>query len=595
MNQQKTQDLQLLIASVNGSGTLTANRVLHKALFREGYNVVGKNLFPSNIEGLPTYYFLRISKNASSLKTCNDLYIALNPSTYLRDMKTLVSNNTDILLNSDLKLQEYETHNFESFSFKQTVKSSSSAIKIKKRMSNMSYVGWIAGYLNLNLNILKEVIHSQFLNPKVAEENIQVMQQGWQNFANCKTIKPIEVDSKIKNDNSSKILMEGNQASALGWVEGGCTVATWYPITPSTSLVDSFEDYAKQLRPKSDSVAIVQSEDEISAIASVIGAGWAGARAATATSGPGLSLISEAIGLAYFAEIPSVICDVQRVGPSTGLPTRTSQGDLEFVYKISHGDSFHPVFLPSNPKECFEMSAQAFDVADKYQTPVFVLSDLDLGMNLWTEQRLVPLKNKFDRASILTEPDLEAMESKGEKFKRYHGDEYGLVKRTLPGTHHPGAAYFTRGSGHNESAGYSEHPEDYLNLMNRLKIKILSSRRDLPKPSINFEDLNKNYGVIFYGSTGQIFPELNFLLPYPINTCQVKALPLHEEVYEFINQHKTVFIIEQNRDSQLRNIILQSGALTKSNHLIPITHFDGWSLQADKISKKILEHGAESI
>ncbi len=597
------QDFQIVIASVNGSGTLTANRILHKVLFREGYHVVGKNLFPSNIEGLPTYYFLRISKGFNSTKKLSEVYVALNPATVDRDLKTLITDQSLCFLNSDLKMPNI-VHPYQQMSFKDTVKNSKASIKIKKRMSNMCYVGWLGRYLNLNLDTIKEVIHSHFLNQNVADQNIEVMQMGWDS---CE-VPGINLDPNLKTKPIDEILIEGNQASALGWVDGGCTVATWYPITPSTSLVESFETYAKKLRPDPSSVAIVQSEDEISAISSVVGAGWAGARSATATSGPGLSLMSEALGLSYFAEIPSVVCDVQRVGPSTGLPTRTSQGDLEFAYKISHGDTFHPVLLPADPKECFEMSSLAFDVADKYQTPVLVLSDLDIGMNLWTTKTLVQSNRVLDRSYILSEPELENLKSQGQKFKRYLGDEFGIPKRTIPGTHHPDAAYFTRGSGHNESAGYSEHPEDYEFLMNRLQTKVLSSRQDLPAPIIKMDSKNK-MGVIYFGSSAQIFPELNQILntnlKIELNTCQVRSLPLHESIYDFINQHDQVFVVEQNRDGQLRNIILQkphqvqslnpsnanSGLesnLNLNSKLVSITYFNGWSIQADVIADKIL-------
>jgi 2-oxoglutarate/2-oxoacid ferredoxin oxidoreductase subunit alpha len=603
-------DFQLVISSVNGSGTLTANRILHKSLFRQGYHVVGKNLFPSNIEGLPTYYFLRISKNFNSLKKSNDVYVALNPGTYPRDTKTLTNSETLFLLNSDLKLEAPNTNPNHSISFKKTVANSEAQLKIKKRMSNMCYVGWIGRYLSLDLEIIKEVIHDQFSSKKVADENIKVMLEGWESFDST----PLTLDETLlpSNSKNKQILIEGNQATALGWVDGGCTVATWYPITPSTSVVESFETYAKSLRPKINSataVAVLQAEDEISAIASVVGAGWAGARSATATSGPGLSLMSEALGLAYFAEIPAIVCDVQRVGPSTGLPTRTSQGDLEFAYKISHGDTFHPVLLPANPKECFEMSTLAFDISDKYQTPVFILSDLDLGMNLWTSDVLVQSDKSFERSQILNELDLEAIHNKGEKFKRYLGNESGIPNRTLPGTHHPDAAYFTRGSGHNESAGYSEHPEDYELLMNRLKTKILNSRPDLPKPiieliktnadledeSMKFEKSEKKFGAIFFGTTAQIFPELNQILETPLNLCQVRSLPLHDEVYKFIADHDFVFVIEQNRDGQLRNIILQNNDVSISNKIISITHFNGWSIQADDVSTQIKNIISECI
>ncbi len=618
-------DFQLVVASVNGSGTLTANRVLHKTLFRHGYQVVGKNLFPSNIEGLPTYYFLRVSKTAKSLKTKNELYIGLNPSTLNRDLKTLVNSSTTFFTNSDLKLNLPNLNNSQStdqnqnyaLSFKASVTNSKANIKIKKRMSNMTYVGWVSRYLNLDLSILKDVIKNNFSSESVTQENIDVMMSGWNEFG-TQGVESIQLDllesldlnlknkSNLKKDSSnlksenSKILIEGNQASALGWVDGGCTLATWYPITPSTSLVESFESFAKSLRLSPTSVAVLQSEDEISAISSVIGAGWAGARAATATSGPGLSLMSEAIGLSYFAEIPSVICDVQRVGPSTGMPTRTSQGDLEFAYKISHGDAFHPVLLPSDPKECFEMSSLAFDIADKYQTPVFVLTDLDLGMNLWSSDEFIQSEKPFERSQILTEIDLENLKAKGEKFKRYLGDDKGIPSRTLPGTHHIDAAYFTRGTSHTETAGYSEHPEDYEKTMNRLKLKIMNSRMDLPEPkfknsskktddksSIKNQIWNSKIGILYYGSTSQIFPELQDLISEDVDLCEVKSLPLHDQVFEFVKSHEKIFVIEQNRDGQLKSILMENLSLPCSTEIISILNYTGWSIQADQTYEKM--------
>lgn len=590
-NPQLIEDFQLTIASINGSGTLTSNRILHKTLIRHGYHVVGKNLFPSNIEGLPTYYFLRISKTANTLKTKNELYIGLNPSTFARDSQTLINDQTLIFTNADLKINTPKDS--LSISFKSTIANAKAPIKIKKRMSNLSYVGWVGNHLGLDVKIIEDVVRDQFSKESVIAENLEVMLEGWNLYDQVskvenKSLVNVHI-SMPRKDNSNKVSMEGNQASALGWVDGGCQIATWYPITPSTSLVESFELYSKGLREQKSSTAIIQSEDEISAISSVIGAGWTGARAATATSGPGLSLMSEAIGLSYFAEIPSVICDVQRTGPSTGLPTRTSQGDLEFAFKCSHGDTFHPILLPSNPQECYQMSALSFDLADKYLTPVLVLSDLDLGMNLWTCDEFSQVKSSFDRKQTLDEMALEKIYESGEEFKRYQGDDRGLTRRTLPGTHHPKASYFTRGSGHNESANYSESPEDYENLITRLKTKIMSSRLDLPQPIISKTPVtnSKRIGAIFYGSSSQIFPEVQELISCDkLSTCEIKALPLHNDVLDFIKSQDLVFVVEQNRDGQMKNIIKQSFDFDSSK-LVSITQFNGWSIQADIIAEKI--------
>ena len=379
-------------------------------------------------------------------------------------------------------------------SFKAYLKDLDVPSKTKKRLSNMVYVGWIAGLLQLKLETFEKIILETFKSSMISELNYKVFLRGWESFQEtpidlCPSLQNPDYDlNKKSQENISsslkvslpKILIEGNQAAALGWVDGGCQVATWYPITPSTSLMEAFENYSGHLRPNKSSTAILQSEDEISALCSVIGAGWTGARAATATSGPGLSLMSEAVGLSYFAEIPSVIWNVQRLGPSTGLPTRTSQGDLESAYKSSHGDTKHPVLIPSTPKDCYDMGIQAFEIAEKYQTPVFVLSDLDLGMNPWTssplEQNLNPIKKK----SIYDEMDLEALEKKGQSFKRYLGDENGIPRRTLPGTSHPLSGYLTRGTSHTEEALYSESPENYTSLTNRLDQKIKSCLQDLP-------------------------------------------------------------------------------------------------------------------
>lgn len=606
-----TMDFQIIIASVNGSGTLTANRILHKALFRESYNVVGKSIFPSNIEGLPTYYLLRLSKDSQCLKTNNDLYVGLNPSTYAKDQKDFISKHTQQLINSDLKkITPLEEHSLNlslitSLSFKNFLKDLDVPFKIKKRLSNMIYVGWIAQFLKLKPETFKNLIFESFKSSQISELNYTLFLKGWESFQKtslnlCPSLRQPPAPHTLTHSKTkapqkslplpppSSILIEGHPAAALGWVDGGCQVATWYPITPSTSLMEAFEAYSRSLRPQKSSTAILQSEDEISALCSVIGAGWAGARAATATSGPGLSLMNEAIGLGYFAEIPSVIWNVQRLGPSTGLPTRTSQGDLESTYKSSHGDTRHPLLIPSTPTDCYHMAIQAFEIAEKYQTPVFVLSDLDLGMNPWISPLIEQNLNPIEKKNIYDEIDLEALERQGQSFKRYLGDQDGIPRRTLPGTSHPLSGYLTRGTSHTEEALYSESPQNYVSLMNRLDQKIRSGLKDLPPPRI--KNGSDEMGIIYYGSTQQIFPELNHLLSqYGISNvglCQICALPLHPQVFDFISKYEKVWIIEQNRDAQMKSIVLQEAPQPPQN-LFSLLSYDGWPIQADQIFKDL--------
>lgn len=609
-------DFQITIASPNGSGSLTANRLLHKALFREGFHVVGKNIFPSNIEGLPTYYTIRLSENFNSIKSKSELYLGINPATFARDLSDFTTESSIIFYNEDSKLTaNIDAQKKFSASFRNLGKELEAPIKIKKRISNLYYVGWTAALLGLKPETFHQLLQETFSKATVAEMNFQALQKGYEVFTQEHSSALGELTQKIQElkpqpedqKKSDQILIEGNQAAALGWVDAGCTVATWYPITPSSSLVESFENYVETLRPKTsdqkNNYAVIQAEDEISAICAVVGANWAGARAATATSGPGLSLMNEAIGLAYFAEVPTVVWDIQRVGPSTGLPTRTSQGDVLSAFYNSHGDTFHPVLLPASVKDCYEMSFAAFDVAEYYQTPVFVLSDLDLGMNTWTSERLSQPQPKLNRGKVLSELELESVS----EFKRYLGDAEGVPSRTLPGTHHQLAPYMTRGSGHNIDASYSESPEVYEDKLLRLRKKVLNARKILPTPVI-LNGANKNngsskapsasIGLIYYGTTGQVFPEVFDLLPENISfdLCQVKALPLHDEVFDFANSHSHIIVIEQNRDLQLSQILKAFAPKGLKCKISGVSSFGGWPIQAESVAQKILQeiHAATS-
>ncbi|MCO5113708.1 MAG: 2-oxoacid:acceptor oxidoreductase family protein [Bdellovibrionaceae bacterium] len=582
-------DFQIIIASPNGSGSLTANRLLHKALFREGFHVVGKNIFPSNIEGLPTYYILRLSESYNGLKSQNDLYLGLNPQTFNKDLTDFTTSESLIFFNQDQKSLAEDRPKQFSASFRALGKDIEAPIKIKKRISNLYYVGWTAALLGLKPETFKTLLQETFKSSSVVDLNFQAFEKGYELFIQEHASEFTELSAHIstlkKEPPTDQILIEGNQAAALGWVDAGCTVATWYPITPSSSLVESFENYVEHLRPKSSKgknhYAVIQAEDEISAVCAVVGANWAGARAATATSGPGLSLMNEAIGLAYFAEIPTVVWDIQRVGPSTGLPTRTSQGDVLSAYYSSHGDTFHPILLPSTINECYNMAFTAFDVSEYYQTPVFVLSDLDLGMNTWVGPTLKQPSSPLNRGKVLSEIDLESLPD----FQRYLGDEEGVPSRTLPGTHHKLAPYMTRGSGHNTDASYSENPDVYEDKLERLKKKVLNARARLPQPRI--ANANNSLGLMYYGTTTQIFPEIfNLLSGYKFDLCEVKSLPLHDEVLEFAASHEQIIVIEQNRDLQLMQI-LKSQLESPKCQVMGVSTFNGWPIQAETVAHKI--------
>ncbi len=480
-------DFSIQVATVNGSGSQSANMVLLRSVFQMGIPVSGKNLFPSNIAGLPTWFTIRASRHGYVARKAEiDFMVALNAQTAREDAMAVQPGGV-LLADESFRLNGIRDDiSYYEVPFSKLAGQVATDARLRKLLANMVYVGVMAELLSIDPGEVEKAISKQFKSKaKAAEINVQAVRIGME-YARDRLVKTDRYRVERMDRTRGKIIVDGNAAAALGAMFGGCTVVTWYPITPSTSLVEQMIDYMKRYRidPKTGKAtfAIVQAEDELAAVGMVVGAGWAGARAMTSTSGPGISLMSEFIGLSYFAEIPGVIWDVQRVGPSTGLPTRTSQGDILSTYVLSHGDTKHLVLLPATVEECFRFAQEAFNLAEKFQTMVFCLSDLDLGMNSWMSDPFqYPDDIPIDRGKVLSAEELDRLG----KFSRYLDvDGDGIPYRTLPGTNHPAAAYFTRGSGHNEHAEYTERTDDYLNLMKRLARKIEGARHAVPPPLI---------------------------------------------------------------------------------------------------------------
>src|SRR5262252_5155072 len=478
-------NMSIQVATVNGSGSQSSNTVLLRSIFQMGVPVSGKNLFPSNIAGLPTWYTIRANKNGYiGRKKEIDFLVAMNPETAQEDTMSLAA-GASVLYDEPLALHRLRNDLiFYAVPYDKIVAQVCPEAKLRKLVKNMIYVGVVAQLLDIDMGEVEKAIRKQFAKKvKAANLNLGAAQAGFDYAkANLKKQDPYHIARMDKT--AGKIIIDGNSAAALGCMFAGVTVVTWYPITPSSSLVETLIDYMKEHRIDPDgkaTFAIVQAEDELAAIGMVIGAGWAGARSMTATAGPGISLMGEFAGLGYYVEVPGVIWDIQRVGPSTGLPTRTSQGDIEFVAKLSHGDTFHPMLIPSTVSECFSMATEAFNLAEHLQTPVFVMSDLDLGMNNWMSEPFEYPKEPIKRGKILSKEDLDRLGG----FSRYKDvDGDGVGYRTLPGIDHPQGAWFARGSGHNEKGQYSERPDDYRNNLDRLRRKFERARDVVPKPEV---------------------------------------------------------------------------------------------------------------
>ena len=585
-------DFSIQIATVNGSGSQSANSVLLRSIFAMGVPVSGKNLFPSNIAGLPTWYTIRASKYGYVARRKEiDILIAMNAETAREDMLSLRPGSVAIYEeNANLKQYRDDVTCYP-VPFDKLTAAVCPEAKLRKLVKNMIYVGVAAQLFSLDMKAVEGALRKQFAKKqKAADLNWAAVEAGF-NYAAQSLVKQDPFVIERMQATEGKIIIDGNAAIALGAMFAGVTVVTWYPITPSSSVVEQLIDYLKKYRIEQDgkaNFAVVQAEDELAAIGMVLGAGWAGARSMTATSGPGISLMAEFAGLGYFAELPGVIFDVQRVGPSTGLPTRTAQADLLSIAFLSHGDTKHVMLYPASVKECFEFAGAAFDLAEQLQTPVFVLSDLDLGMNNWMSEPFAYPEKPLDRGRVLSAEDLKQLGAWG-RYQDVKGD--GIPFRTLPGTDHPQAAYFTRGSGHNEKALYSERPEDYQNLMERLGRKFETARTLVPAPAVVQTGKSK-LGIIAFGTSDFAVAESRDQLrkEYGVEAdyLRLRAYPFSREVRDFVASHERVYVVEQNRDAQMLSLLkldLPAGEIPK---LRSVRHFNGLPIDARSVTDEIV-------
>jgi 2-oxoglutarate/2-oxoacid ferredoxin oxidoreductase subunit alpha len=585
-------DFSLQVATVNGSGSQSANKILMRTIFQMGVPVSGKNLFPSNIAGLPTWFTIRANKDGWIARAEEvDVMVVMNPETALEDMAK-VRAGAIVVLNQDLKLDTQRTDiTVYRVPFAQIVAGSCPDPKLRKLVTNIIYVGILAHLLELDMAQVEAAMQQVFKGKaKAIAINLEAAKAGlaWAEENLDKTQCPYRVEAM--NATAGKMIIDGNSAAAIGCLMAGVQVLTWYPITPSSSLCESLIDLLKEHRTDADgkaTFAVIQAEDELAALGMVVGAAWAGARSMTSTSGPGLSLMAEFTGLAYYAELPAVVFDIQRTGPSTGLPTRTQQGDLFSAAFLSHGDTKHLVLLPGSPVECYQFAYDAFDLAERFQTPVFVLSDLDLGMNDWMAEPFPYIEKRWDRGKVLTAEDLAKVESFA-RYKDVDGD--GIPYRTLPGTPDPKAAFFTRGSGRNDKAQYSERPDDYVSQVDRLARKFETARQAVPKPVVQLEE-GAQVGLIAYGTSDYAVEEARAVLAaqgLKTNYLRVRAFPFGAEIRDFVNACDRVYVIDQNRDAQLRMLLrLEFPELTMK--FDSITHYTGLPLGAQFLTRAILD------
>jgi len=591
---QRINDFVVRFANVNGSGSASANKLFAQSILRMGVPATPRNIFPSNIQGLPTWYEVRISEDGHlGARGGTDLMVAMNPQTWEKDVASiepggyLFYDNTKPArgLRSDITVLGVPLTDISNREYADP--------RQRQLFKNIIYVGALSALLDIDPKVIEQLIAEQFrAKEKLIPANVHALHLGrdWalQNFA-C----PIGLKVQRSDKVGERIFIEGNAAAALGATYGGATVCAWYPITPSTSLAEAFMRYTKRFRTEPETgktrAAIIQAEDELASIGMVIGAGWNGARAFTATSGPGISLMQEFLGLAYFAEIPAVIFDVQRAGPSTGMPTRTQQCDVTACAYASHGDTKHVLLFPEDPHECFIFGAQAFDLADRLQTPVFVLLDLDIGMNdrlcppfTWDDSR------KMDRGKVMTAADLDAAREFG-RYLDVDGD--GIAYRTYPGTHASKGAFFTRGTSRDEFAKYTEEGADYQRNMERLLRKFETAKQYVPRPIRRDAAEGAKFGVIYYGSTAPAMDEAVQTLAaegIALDTMRVRGFPFHDDVLHFVAEHERVFVVEQNRDAQLRTLLINEGEIDPAR-LIRVLHYDGTPITARFITAAIAE------
>ncbi|HEY1242848.1 MAG TPA: 2-oxoacid:acceptor oxidoreductase subunit alpha [Bryobacteraceae bacterium] len=593
--QPVTNDFSIQVATVNGSGSQTANSVLMRTLFQMGIPVSGKNMFPSNIAGLPTWFTIRVSKHGYIGRRKEvDFLVAMNPETAREDVMNLDS-GAAVVYDEPLQLNKLRSDlHFYPVPFDKLVGPVCPEAKLRKLVRNMIYDGVVGWLLSLDMEELRKALVKQFgkRKAKAADLNWGAAQAGYDWAAKTLT-KSDPYRAERMNETAGKIIIDGNSACALGAMFAGVTVVTWYPITPSSSLVESLIGYMKRFRHDPETgkatYAVVQAEDEIASIGMALSAGWAGARSMTATAGPGISLMSEFIGLGYYAELPAVIFDVERVGPSTGLPTRTAQGDVLKNALLSHGDTKHPMFIPSSPEECFTMVADAFDFAERFQTPVFFMTDLDLGMNNWMADPFPYPEKPIARGKVLGAEELDKLGGFA-RYKDVDGD--GVGYRTLPGTNHSAAAYFTRGSGHNEKAQYTEREDDYVNNIDRLAHKFEVMRRHVPAPVVDVRD-HARIGFVAAGSSEYAAQESRDQLrgEYGIETSylRLRAYPFTEALREFIHHHDRVYVIDQNRDGQFLKLMRLEFEPELIAKLRSVRYYGGLPLDARTITDEIVK------
>jgi 2-oxoglutarate ferredoxin oxidoreductase subunit alpha len=588
--QRVANDFSINVATVNGSGSQSANSVLLKSIFGMGVPVSGKNLFPSNIAGLPTWYTIRASKDGYvARKRDSDVLVALNPETAREDMLALPTGGVAIY-EEHLDLKQYRSDVVcYPVPFDKIALAVCPEAKLRKLVKNMVYVGVVAALLEIDLAVVEKGVRKQFAKKqKVFDLNFGAVKAGF-DYAQSTFTKQDPYVIEPMNQTAGKIIIDGNAACGMGAVFAGVTVVAWYPITPSTSLIEATIDLLKKFRVTPEgkaTFAVVQAEDELAAIGMVLGAGWAGARSMTSTSGPGISLMAEFTGLGYYAEIPGVIFDVQRSGPATGMPTRTQQSDLLSVAFLSHGDTKHVVLLPGSVQECFEFGCAAFDLAERLQTPVFVLSDLDLGMNNWMSDPFQYPEKPLDRGKVLTAEDLNRLGG----FARYRdvdGDAIGW--RTLPGTMHPKAAYFTRGSGHNDAAGYTEKPDEYQAVMDRLTRKFENARKLVPAP-VAVKNGTSKIGFLAFGTTDfalrESLDQIKKEYGKDVDYMRIRAYPFAHAIHDFVAAHERVYVVEQNRDAQMASLLKLDLPAEQVVKLRGILHYNGLPIDARTITEE---------
>lgn len=581
MNGPGINDFTLRVATVNGTGSASANGLLMKAIFRMGVPVVGKNVFPSNIQGLPTWYEMRVTGDGYAGRDSETHFvIAMNPETYASDLAELAPGGVllydstwprpQLLARQDVTVLGVPLSAMCNDAFK--------VARSRILMKNMAYVGAAAALLNLDLSVIERLVREMFSGKeKLIPLNMQAVALG-HDYAKANFKCPLSFHVSPLDKTRGKVMIDGNTAAGLGAVFGGATFGAWYPITPSTSLMDAFQKYCEEYRVDPDTgqnnFCILQAEDELAAAGLTIGAAWAGARSFTPTSGPGVSLMSEFIGFAYYTEVPLVICDIQRVGPSTGMPTRTQQCDIQLCAYASHGDTRHLILFPADPGECFEFAAKALDLAERFQTPVFFLSDIDIGMNDWMVDELTwPEDYVPDRGKVMSAEDLEEINT----FYRYldvDGDT--IPYRTLPGTNAKGA-YFLRGSGHTKLGRYTENGEEYKEVVDRLYEKWKRAATFVPSPILTKAERPARYGMIAVGSSDAAVTEARDRLEaagIPMDYLRIRGFPFNKAIDAFIEAHDEVFVVEQNRDAQLMNLLITETSAAKEK-LVPVLHYSG--------------------